>query len=116
MSYTNGAHGDSPRPYTADEIRAMFLRHVWEMIDYWDSEKPDKREAMEGLAFSLLTALDGGLIQLPPFLVIPSSQPEDKEYLRSQGENWFPPFVVGDPEPCDIGGGLHEHFHNARRA
>lgn len=103
-----------PRQYTADEIRAMFLRHVWELIDYWDKTKPDKREAMEGLAFSILVGLDGGVPDLTAFLVVPAPHEDDKEYLRGEGRNWFPPYVAGDPEPCDIAGGLHELFHAAR--
>lgn len=102
-----------PRQYTEDEVREMFLRHVWLMIDYWDANKQDKREAMEGLAFSILTTLDGCAMALPGFAVIPQPHPDDKQFCIGEGENWFPPFDTTNP--CDIGGGLHEVFHNFRR-
>lgn len=98
--------------YTEDEVRDMFLRHVWDMINYWDEVKENKREAMEGLAFSLLAALDGGVPQLPAFIVCPIPNGEDKDYLISQGQNWFPPFDGDDP--CDIAGVLHELFYKAK--
>jgi NTP pyrophosphatase (non-canonical NTP hydrolase) len=103
----------TPRAYTAEEIRDKFLRHVWESIEYWDKTKPNKREAMEGLAFSILVSLDGGVLDLPGFMVIPTPHEDDKEYCIEHGDNWFPPFVLGE-EPCDIAGGLHEHFHQAQ--
>lgn len=103
----------TPREYTAEEVRAKLLRHVWALIDYWDEGKPNKRAAMEGLAFSILSTLDGSAMDLPGFAVIPAPHPEDKEYRLEQGENYYRDF---DPEGhCDIAGGLHEHFHQARR-
>lgn len=44
---------------TMDE---QFVDHVWLLIDYWKNEpmRPNWEEKMEGLAFSILVALDGG--------------------------------------------------------
>ena len=56
-----------------DKAREEFLEHVHVMIDYWmnlDSEGTPQGETelkwkMEGLAFSMLVALDGGAGGLP---------------------------------------------------
>lgn len=101
-----------PHEYTADEVRDLFLKHVWNLLDYWDNNKSDKREAMEGLAFSMLVMLDGGSVVVPPFAVIPAPHPDDKEFCIGEGTNWFPQFDPGGH--CDIAGGLHELFPLAK--
>jgi hypothetical protein len=96
-------------------MRDAFLRHVWTMIDYWDREKraDTTREKMEGLAFSILVAIDGGAGDLPGHALVPLPHKEDKAFCKSEGENWYP-YTNRDAKALqhDIGGGLHEHFHN----
>jgi len=94
-----------PREYTREEIRKMFLDHFTGMIAYWEKETrvESVHDKLHGLAFSILTALDGGAADLPGFKVVPCPHPSDKEYHRQHGENWF-------PEDTDIGGSLHEEF------
>lgn len=106
-----------PRELTDDEVREQFLRHVWTMIGYWASEPwsnvPEgysNRQRLEGLAHSILTTIDGSSAGIPAFALAPSPHPEDKEFHRSEGENWWP--TAGRSVPHDIGGGLHEHFYN----
>lgn len=68
---------------------------------------------MSGLAFSILTALDGEAGDLPGFHVVPCAAEEDKDYLISQGENWYPRLSQRVKDTlCDIGGSLHEVFHS----
>lgn len=51
-----------------EEEQKAFLDHIRMMIGYWASDIPlsnvdpntSKRDALEGLAFSILVALDGG--------------------------------------------------------
>jgi hypothetical protein len=114
---------DAPRQYTEDEIRAMFLQHVWAMIDYWanvDEGKHDirgRREMLSGFAHSMLAAIDGCSVGLPGFLLIPYPHESDREYLQGQGDNWFPEFHATE-EVCDVSGGsLHEllYRHDPRR-
>jgi hypothetical protein len=57
--------------------RDEFLDHVRQMIGYWASEEgsnvpaeTSKRDALEGLAFSILVALDGGAA-VGPYVVSP---------------------------------------------
>lgn len=82
-----------PREYTNKEIRDMVLGQVWDMVDYWAECPPTNRnlrERMAGLAFSILTMIDGDCIALPAFRVCSDPHADDKEYRRSRGINWFP--------------------------
>lgn len=94
------------RAYTMEEVREKFLAHVREMVLYWEREdrKPDVHDKLSGLAFSILSALDGCSGDIPGFQVIPSAHPDDRKYHEERGENWY-------PDDCDIAGGLHEHFY-----
>lgn len=100
-----------PPPYSEDEVRELFLKHVWQMIHYWNNQQPDRLSALEGLAFTILSTLDGSAMDLPGFLVIPSPHPDDKEDCIAAGDRWFPPYSPGDTTVCDIGGVLHEQFY-----
>ena len=104
---------DELREYTAEEAQEIFLRHVWNLIDYWDREKKDKREAMEGVVFSILATLDGALMELPGCMIVPLPHEDDKNFDISDGQKWFRLYVEGDTHLCDIGAGcLHELFYN----
>ncbi len=98
-----------PREYTEGEVRQQFLQLVWSYIKYWHT-LPDKscRKRLEGLAFGILVILDGESTELPGFIVSPNPHEDDKEFLRGQGENWYPEGI------CDIAGSLHELFHSAK--
>ena len=100
------------RVYTEDEIREKFLKHIWLLIQYWEclSKREDVREKLEGLAFSILSMIDGSTYELPAFVLAPMPHPEDKAYHQQRNENWFPQNHEADIN-CDIAGGLHELFH-----
>ena len=100
------------RAWTEEEIREQFLDHVRNTIDYWKTVDLDLKvfpnedeltRRMNGLAFSILTALDGEAMAVPGFKVIPNSHPDDKQYYIDNGENWY-------PDDIDIGGCLHEEL------
>ncbi len=95
----------SARRLTQEECREQFLETVRSCVDYWENEsyKPDVRDKLEGLAFSILVILDGGAYGLPQFQVIPDPHPTDKASRKVKGENWW-------PNNCDIAGSLHESF------
>jgi hypothetical protein len=102
---------DEPRQYTREEVRQMFLEHCKSIVHYWRNVSGfSVSEAMDGVAFSILVALDGGS-DLPGLAVIPIPHDSDEEYLRDEGENWFPPWRDDDPLINDISGGLHEDWH-----
>ena len=71
------------------------------MIDYWD-DLPDQttREKMEGLAFSILTAIDGCAVALPPFIVAELIEDDDTDDATKYQQ------LI----KRDIGGDLHERF------
>lgn len=108
-----------PRAWTTDEVREKFLDRVWAMVNYWSREATaaggDVQGVMEGLAFSILSILDGGSLELPAFIVAPAPHPEDLEYHQGEGENWFPEnHEIEERIAADIGGSLHELFYDAR--
>jgi len=106
--------------YAEAEVREAFLKHVWETIDYWDGKYDQMvaqypcRRKLEGLAFSLLVMLDEGSADIPGFIVAPCPHPDDKAFLQGEGENWWPENHEADVA-CDIGGTLHDSFHNVRK-
>lgn len=93
---------DKPRAYTREEAQAMFIDHAIGMCNYWAKQPGTDREKLAGLAFSLMVALDGGSC-MPAFHVLTSPHPDDAEFHRAEGENWW-------PVECDIAGVLHELF------
>lgn len=100
------------REYTEDEVRNQFLDHVKVMVDYWENNVGHKttKERLEGLAFSILVAIDGGS-GLPSFILAPRPHEDDKQYNVDNEENYYPENHNSDVK-CDIAGGLHENFFN----
>ena len=98
-----------PREYTDEEVRDMFISHIWMLVNYWDkADRPTQHDRMAGLAFSILSMLDGCSMNLPGFSVIPHPHPDDKEFRKNEGTNWFP-----EPQKVnhDISGMLHDNFY-----
>jgi hypothetical protein len=48
--------------------------------------------------------LDGGNIGLPAFNLVPSPHPDDKDYYKSVGENWYKREAINDDTQ------LHEEY------
>jgi hypothetical protein len=100
-------------PYTADEIRSMFLTYVKDIVKYWVKQHPnDAKQAAEGAVFSTLSTLDGSSMELPGFLIIPNAQEEDNKFNADYGKRPYPiaPAELVN-EAVDIGGSLHELFY-----
>ena len=106
---------NKPHQLTVEEVRERFLDHVHGLVDYWDRETRVQtcRERIEGVAFSILAAIDGSSVAIPGFLLVPNPHKDDKAYQRSMGEDWFPPSPKG--KVVDIAGSLHEHFAAGKR-
>jgi len=100
---------EKPREYTENEVTERFLEHIWDYVRYWNGLDIDRSDKLEGLAFSILTAIDGGSLGLPSFILAPSPHPDDKEFHQQNGERWFPENHNVNIT-CDIAGGLHELF------
>lgn len=117
---------DKPRQHTQKEMQDFFLHHLWQVVRYWekveDSPLPHNNftitpktvaERLEGMAFSFLAMLDGSCMDLPSFEVYPSPHPEDKEFHREEGENWW----ACEEDEISIHGqdALHELWHDFGR-
>jgi hypothetical protein len=71
--------------------KRKYLLHVRGIINYWAKEGTSPQAIAEGVAFSMLVALDGEALGLSPFAVRP---------INTRGK-----------EGADIAGGLHEELH-----
>lgn len=93
------------REYTEGEVKYNFIKHVVELINYWEMHGESKRDALEGLAFSILSTIDGSAADLPAFILAPDTNSEEYvEYCIKEGIDYYP--------SIDIRGSLHEYFHN----
>lgn len=109
---------ETPRAYTEEEVRDMIIAHVRHMAHYWATipalDKATGHEhtvldRCEGVAFSILAMLDGSSMNIPAITLKLDPHPDDKEYLKGEGLNWFEPGM-------EISDSLHEHFHKKERA
>ena len=74
------------RAITAKELTTQFLEHIHLLVDYWDTvERESTHAKMEGLAFSILSMLDGCSLELPAFDIVARPHPDDKAYRTVQG-------------------------------
>ena len=104
-----------PREMTAEECREAFLAYVHTLVLFWEREArvESLRERLDGLAFSILAALDGSAGGVPAFLVAPDPHPDDKAYRRENGEDWWP-----ENHTVAVAGQLtelHEHYYRTNR-
>ncbi len=108
-----------PREFTSEEVRDLLLKHIVGLCHYWAHETrvTSIEDRLQGLAFSILSALDGSSAELPTFEVVCTPHPTDKEFHLGQGENWFPRPMASDDGKLDIDaaslGNLHEFWHEA---
>lgn len=109
---------EEPRELTTKEVRDRFLSHVRTMVDYWatipdtdlgDGETEAHRR-VSGVAFSILALLDGSSIGIPGFIVAPCPHRYNRESCMRAEENWYPENHDSEVN-CDIGGDLHEYYH-----
>lgn len=93
------------RPKTPEEIREEFLDMIRAYVRYWDeAPKETCREKLDGLAFSILNIFDGTTIGLPAFDIVCNPHPEDEEYHKAVGEDWYTAAKIND---CC----LHEFYY-----
>lgn len=90
----------SARAYTEEEVREQFLAHLRFMTRYW-ATIPEIHTATgqtltvldrcEGVAHSMLTAIDGLSMGLPAFKLTVNPHPDDKKFHQDEGSNWYEP-------------------------
>ena len=104
-----------PTEKSKKEVKEDFLNHVSLMVNYWEKVKIDKdedvKERLEGLAFSILVAIDGGAMALPSFILAPDPHEEDKDFHLKMEESYYP-YNGKNAEGirCNISGSLHDEF------
>ncbi len=103
---------DEPRAYTEDEVRDMIIEGARQAARYWaalpDVDAIDGRartiqDRCDGVAFSILTMLDGCGVTLPALTLKLDPHESDKAFLAEEGENWFEPGM-------EISTSLHEFY------
>jgi hypothetical protein len=100
-----------PTEYTEEEVRDQFLNYIREMVDEWDAaNNKTTKEKLNGLAFTILAAIDGNSPDVPSFILAPFPHEDDKQYKIDNGENYYPD-NNGIDVKCDIAGDLHEKFY-----
>jgi len=80
---------------TKAEVLEEFIDKISSTVDYWSRQPGNKRDAAEGVAFSIMSLLDG-CTELPAFDLYPSPCPEDKEDNISEGMDWYESIVIND--------------------
>lgn len=97
------------REKTDTEVRNEFISSVKSLVDYWNNvSDKNTKEKLEGLAFSILSMLDG-VTGMPRFIVAPDPSPEDKGYYIDNNKNYYSENYESNVK-CDISGCLHELF------
>lgn len=115
--------------YTNEEMKALFLDCIYCYIDYWDKQKMDdklknqypnlseSKWKMEGVIFSVLALIDGTAGNFPgACLLIPFCSDEDIQEYKTSEEKYFPipDSIIKEIEDYDIGGKLHNLFHERK--
>ncbi|KJB84717.1 hypothetical protein AZ66_29255 [Paenibacillus sp. E194] len=103
------------REKVKDEIIAEVVEHIRELICFWESTNKNSLDKLNGLAFSILAALDGSADALPSFIIAPRPHPEDKQFNIKKGINYYPEnHLLDEVIKADIAGELHENFYRVR--
>jgi hypothetical protein len=86
-------------------LRIVTLPAPWVCVQF----EKQMRRRLEGLAHSILVALDGNAMALPGFVVAPMPHPSDRDYCIENGENFYP---EAPDVSCDIAGELHTRMYS----
>lgn len=98
------------RAYTAEELRNNVLDHVRLMVEYWATLPGlDTAARCDGVAFSILTMIDGSADQ-PPMALVSIASDDDKQYSVEKGENWVEHGTVINDDVM-----LHEEYNSPER-
>jgi len=83
------------RPKTKEEIRQEFLEHIKGLVKYWD-ELPQKTttDRLDGLAFSILSTIDGCSISICALNIVVRPHPDDKQFNIDNGDDYYPDGLV----------------------
>lgn len=89
-------------PKTEQEVLKDFLTKLHVLSEYWAKQEGTKQDVCDGLVFSILNIFDGTSIDFPAMDIVLRPHPDDKEYHKSCGEDWFKDgMVIND---CELHG------------
>jgi len=99
-----------PRAYTVEEERAAFLDAVRSLAAYWSTQHASHtpQRMCDGLAFSILTLIDGLSGESPGMNLAIAVHPDDEAYCKARGENWHQNGLVIN----DTGDYLHDDYYD----
>jgi len=98
-----------PREYTLNEVRSKFIEAVNNLVELHTVAKSDKKTALHTLAGDILLLIDGGLGEIPTFLLAPLPHEDDKTYYKEIGKNYYPENLEKNIN-CNISGFLQQEF------
>lgn len=91
--------------WSEDELREQFLEQIATMVIHQSGGKEDNVELLGDFAFSMLSFLDNGTLDIPGYCLIPNADdPEHRHDLELAGVRPYPKDIP------DIAGGLHEQW------
>lgn len=98
-----------PRPYTPEEMRNEFIKIVQTIVNYWAYKACCENDLAKcrGVAFSILSLLDGNNVYFPGTEITIRPHPQDAEYNKKMGNNWVEDGTIL-PQP------LHEFYYTER--
>jgi hypothetical protein len=100
----------NPRAKTKEELREEFMDKVRLTVQYWQREtRSSKDDAISGVAFSILNIFDGTAMGICGFDIVARPHPDDKEFHKSEGENWTKDGTVINDDAA-----LHEMFYEKK--
>lgn len=100
---------EPPRAFTKEEVRLKFLKHLRAIAMHWAQSGSSKEDATDGLVFSILATIDGSSMALPGMCISVEPHPDDEEFCKGEGENWFEQGMVFNDDAC-----LHEMWNGIR--
>lgn len=94
-----------PRAKTVEYVRSEIIAQIRHIVEFW-ATLPDQTPASrcDGVAFSILTMIDGEMA-LPAMMLVLAPHGEDRKYDESQGKNWYESGMVINSDVV-----LHEEY------
>lgn len=76
--------------YSEKEVKDMFLKKIKSITNYWSNyEAKSNKERCEGVAFSILSLIDGCSIDFPAIDMRLAPYPDDKQCHIDNDEDYF---------------------------
>lgn len=78
------------RAKTAEEVRDEVIEHVRAMVRFWATRTDiSDMDRCDGVAFSILSMIDGCSAGLPAIDLVMRPHPDDKAFHQAEGDDWI---------------------------